>query len=385
MGRPDAPTGIIASNSDITLALLRIFIGLGIAYPRDVSLIAFDAPPWAEVLTPPLTVVAPPVAEIARKTWELLQARMEGAADGSAGSRSKRPDRARVARPAASGAFAPPRGLTSMHAGHVPTSAALLIVGATLCFSSLDSIVKYLAPNYPIPLLVWARWMFQVAATALWLGPQMGLNLVRTKRPKLQIARGITLVLCGLLFMTALKSMPLADATALNYTCPVLVLIISRVYLRERLTPARIAFIAVGMIGMLLIVQPGSEIFRGASLLVLLAACIYAMYQILTRLAADEDPRVSLFYPSLISIIMLTAAAPVPAHPSRHADARRAAGRCGRDARHARSLPVHPCVPARSGFRAHAFHVHAARVGDAARMGAVRRPSRRPVDGGEWR
>ncbi|MET0203995.1 MAG: DMT family transporter [Casimicrobiaceae bacterium] len=193
-----------------------------------------------------------------------------------------------------------------MHAGHVPTSAALMIVGATLCFSSLDSIVKYLAPNYPIPLLVWARWMFQVAATALWLGPQMGLNLVRTKRPKLQIARGITLVLCGLLFMTALKSMPLADATALNYTCPVLVLIISRVYLRERLTPARIAFIAVGMIGMLLIVQPGSEIFRGASLLVLLAACIYATYQILTRLAADEDPRVSLFYPSLISIIMLT-------------------------------------------------------------------------------
>ena len=44
-----------------------------------MSLIAFDAPPWAEVLTPPLPVVAPPVAEIARKTWELLRARMEGA------------------------------------------------------------------------------------------------------------------------------------------------------------------------------------------------------------------------------------------------------------------------------------------------------------------
>ena len=57
---------------------------------------------------------------------------------------------------------------------------------------------------------------------------------------------------------------------------------------------------------MLLIVQPGSEIFRGASLLVLLAACIYASYQILTRLAADEDPRVSLFYPTLVSIVMLT-------------------------------------------------------------------------------
>jgi len=45
MRRPDPPTGIVASNSDITLALLRIFIGLGIEYPRDVSMIAFDAPP----------------------------------------------------------------------------------------------------------------------------------------------------------------------------------------------------------------------------------------------------------------------------------------------------------------------------------------------------
>jgi len=78
MRRPDAPTGIVASNSDITLALLRIFIGLGVRYPRDVSLVAFDAPPWAEVLTPPLSVIEPPVAAMARKAWALLQARMEG-------------------------------------------------------------------------------------------------------------------------------------------------------------------------------------------------------------------------------------------------------------------------------------------------------------------
>jgi LacI family transcriptional regulator len=78
MRRPDAPTAIIASNSEITLALLRIFIGLRIRYPQDVSMVAFDAPPWAEVLTPPLSVVQPPVAAIARKAWELLQARMEG-------------------------------------------------------------------------------------------------------------------------------------------------------------------------------------------------------------------------------------------------------------------------------------------------------------------
>ncbi len=193
-----------------------------------------------------------------------------------------------------------------MHQGQVPASAALLIVGATLCFSSLDTIVKHLAQAYPVVLLMWARWMFQALGTAVWLGPRMKLDLFRTRRLKMQIVRGFTIVLSGLLFMTALKTMPLADATALNYTSPVLVVLIARFYLRERLTPLRIAFVVAGILGMLLIVQPGSEIFRGSSLLVLIAACVYATYQVLTRLVADEDPRVTLFYPALVSIVMLT-------------------------------------------------------------------------------
>jgi len=192
-----------------------------------------------------------------------------------------------------------------MHS-HVPLSAALMIVGATLCFTSLDTIVKHLSATYPVLLLVWARWLFQAVATAVWLGPKMRLDLVRTKRPLLQIARGVTIVVCGLLFMTALKSLPLADATAINFTSPVLVILGARLYLRERLTPARVAFIATGIVGMLLVVQPGSEIFRGASLLVLVGACIYASYQIMTRLAADEDPRVSLFYLALTASVLTT-------------------------------------------------------------------------------
>lgn len=76
MARRDAPTAIIASNSAITLALLRGLRGLGISCPRDVSLITFDAPAWAEVTTPPIAVVRPPTEEIARSAWALLLRRM---------------------------------------------------------------------------------------------------------------------------------------------------------------------------------------------------------------------------------------------------------------------------------------------------------------------
>jgi drug/metabolite transporter (DMT)-like permease len=200
---------------------------------------------------------------------------------------------------------------TSMHAPNVPTSAMLLIVGSTLCFSLLDTIVKYLAPHYPVPLLVWARWTFQAVAIAAWLGPRMRRALVRTPRPGLQIVRGLVIVLSALLFMTALKYMPLAEATALNYSSPVVVVVMAVLLLGERMTRTRVAFVVAGIAGMLLIVRPGTEIFRGASLLALCAAAVYATYQILTRMVADEDSRVTLFYPSLVCAAVMTASLPL--------------------------------------------------------------------------
>jgi drug/metabolite transporter (DMT)-like permease len=82
-------------------------------------------------------------------------------------------------------------------------------------------------------------------------------------------------------------------------------------FLGERMTPVRIAFVAAGIVGMLLIVRPGTEIFRGASLLALSSAGVYATYQVLTRMVADEDPRVTLFYPSLVTAVMMTPVLPL--------------------------------------------------------------------------
>jgi LacI family transcriptional regulator len=72
----EAPTAIIGSNSAITLALLRRLRACRIACPRDVSLISFDAPAWAEVTTPPLSVVQPPTDAVAQTAWRLLLARL---------------------------------------------------------------------------------------------------------------------------------------------------------------------------------------------------------------------------------------------------------------------------------------------------------------------
>lgn len=193
---------------------------------------------------------------------------------------------------------------------HVPPSAVGLIVLAVLCFSSVDTIIKTLAPRYPVPLLIWARFGVQAAALLIWLAPRMGRGLVATSHLGLQTVRGLLLLVSSVFFMNALRFLPLADATAINYSTPTLVIVLAVIFLDERMTGQRLAMVLAGLVGMLLIVRPGAEIFHGAALLVLCAAICYAFYQILTRRLAHEDSRVLAFFPAVIGLGLSTLVLP---------------------------------------------------------------------------
>jgi drug/metabolite transporter (DMT)-like permease len=193
---------------------------------------------------------------------------------------------------------------------HVPTSAILLIMGSVLCFTLLDTITKFMTQRYAVAVLVWARYAVQLVAMLLWLGPSMRLDLLRTRRLLLQVVRGALLLASSMCFVSALRALPLAVATAINYTTPVLVVVMAILFLAERPTPARIAFVIAGLTGMTLIVRPGSDLFQGAALLALAAAFFYAAYQVLTRKLHGENPRVLLFYPAVVGTTIMTLAAP---------------------------------------------------------------------------
>ena len=197
-----------------------------------------------------------------------------------------------------------------MRHAHVPTSAILLVVSSVLCFTILDAITRYTTQLYAVPMLVWARYGVQMVAMIAWLGPSMRLDMLRTQRLPLQLVRSAVLLVSSLLFVSALRSLPLAEATALNYSTPVIVVLMGRIFLHEPLTRVRIAFVIAGAVGMMLIVRPGSAVFQGAALYAVLAALFYAGYQILTRLLAGENPRVLLFYPAVVGTLLLSALAP---------------------------------------------------------------------------
>jgi LacI family transcriptional regulator, galactose operon repressor len=75
--RTDRPTALIASNSDLALDIMRVLRRARLRCPQDVSLLAFDAATWADVLTPPLAVVRQPTRLLASRAWQVLLERME--------------------------------------------------------------------------------------------------------------------------------------------------------------------------------------------------------------------------------------------------------------------------------------------------------------------
>lgn len=187
----------------------------------------------------------------------------------------------------------------------------LMVMTSVVIFSVGDLLAKYLTRFYPIPLIVWARFACHLLLVVILLGPRHGRALVRTKRPLMQFLRGVLLLLGSLFFVGALKYMPLAEATAIAYLAPLLVTLMSVLFLKEKVELARWVAVICGFIGVLIIIRPGSGVFTWAALLPIGNALSFATYQILTRrLAGLESPYTSIFYVGLVGTVLMAAVVP---------------------------------------------------------------------------
>jgi LacI family transcriptional regulator len=81
MQKPNRPTAVVVSNSTIAVWVIRALRVLKLDCPRDVSLLTFDEPEWADLVTPNLSVVRQPTREIALMAWTFLIQRMRNEAE----------------------------------------------------------------------------------------------------------------------------------------------------------------------------------------------------------------------------------------------------------------------------------------------------------------
>ena len=198
-------------------------------------------------------------------------------------------------------AATPPRALRGM----------LLISIAVILFSVMDTISKYLTRYYPVTNVLWMRYLFHTLLIVAVVAPRHGLALVRTERLGIQVLRGLLLAGASLLFVTAIKYMPLAEATAIQFLSPLLVTLLAVLFLKETVELSRWLAILAGFCGVLIIIRPGSGIFTWASLLPLGTATLFASYQVLTRhFAGRESPYTLIFYPGIIGMLLLALTLP---------------------------------------------------------------------------
>jgi len=187
----------------------------------------------------------------------------------------------------------------------------LLAVSAFGFFVLMDSIAKYLAQWYPMPGIVWARYLINFAMLLAWFAARGEFRRFRTARPGIQFARGFLLAASTFLYFTSLTVLPLADAAAIGFVLPLFVAALAVPMLGERLDLPRTIAIFVGLAGALIIVRPGTDVFTPYALLPIGMAACNALYQVLTRkIAGEEHPLTSLIWGAMVGAVLTSAAAP---------------------------------------------------------------------------
>jgi drug/metabolite transporter (DMT)-like permease len=183
----------------------------------------------------------------------------------------------------------------------------LLIMAAVSTFAVLDTTAKYLARTYPVPLIVWVRYAMHVLVMLVFIAPRLRWRLVTSRRPGLQVIRGVVLAASSLFFFSGLAFMPIAEASAITFLAPLLVTAMSAYFLRERVRRSAWAALAAGFVGVLFIVRPGGAVFSPVAALPLATAVCFATYQLFTRrLAGVDSTMATLFIGALVGTLVVS-------------------------------------------------------------------------------
>ena len=183
---------------------------------------------------------------------------------------------------------------------------ALCAVVSVVFFSINDVAIKFLSGGYALHQVVLIRSVIGVIVIVCLIAPfTAGWGIARTRKLPMHLLRGLCVVFANMTFFLGLAAMPLADAVAIFFISPIVITLASVLFLGESVGPRRWAAIAVGFLGVLVMMRPGSAAFQAASLLPLAAAFFYAAIHVLTRkMGGTENAATMAFYIQIMFIVV---------------------------------------------------------------------------------
>lgn len=179
------------------------------------------------------------------------------------------------------------------------------MIGAMACFIVNDALVKYASQAMPAAQLIFLR---SVMASVLVLAAARAMGATPRIR---EIARGWVAVraavdaVATMLFLVSLFHLPLANASAINMTSPLIITVLAVVFLGERLGPPRWVAVGVGFLGVGLIIQPQAEGFDGYALVCLLATLLLSVRDLVTRRVHADVPSILVTLSNMLAVMLL--------------------------------------------------------------------------------
>jgi drug/metabolite transporter (DMT)-like permease len=123
--------------------------------------------------------------------------------------------------------------------------------------------------------ILFTRTFFGLIACSLFILPVTVLAVFRTQRPGAHLIRGVSQTCSQSLLLLAFSMMPLASATAINFSSPLFATLASAVFLKERIGAARGSVLVVGFLGVLIVTSPGADTFQIGALFALANAVLF--------------------------------------------------------------------------------------------------------------
>ena len=185
--------------------------------------------------------------------------------------------------------------------------AILLNASAWMIVPIMDAFAKYLSSSMDVLQITWARYFFTVIFTLTLMILFYRESLVWTKKPALQLIRGLIFVFSTYLFFYAISEISLPKALTLAFVAPICVTALSPFFLNEKVGVRRWMAVSLGFLGTLIVIRPGFIEFNLATFAALGNGICYGFYLILTRkLSTSDNSLLTLLFSGVVGTIIIS-------------------------------------------------------------------------------
>jgi drug/metabolite transporter (DMT)-like permease len=168
-----------------------------------------------------------------------------------------------------------------------------------------DAIQKWMTGDFPRGELLAVRGMFVMIPILLLAWRMGGLSTLRIHSGRGQAARAVLVCMTSFLFITALSLMPLADAIALTFVSPLILTGLAAMALGESVGWRRWMAVAVGFLGVIVMLRPGTGVVQWAAVFPLGVAFLGAVRDVVTRRMHDTESTIAIMFYSFLAVIVV--------------------------------------------------------------------------------